>query len=249
MLAQEARYEDALPAFKCAFTLDPQAVWARHNFALCLEKLGRRDEAIIEFKRTLALKPDYGTGWLALGQLYEEAVRTNDAQHCYNAALANPVNQADDLAVMARFCVTRRWFELAVTNYAAAIKLRPSDAGLHMEAARALVALGRHGEAIREYQAAIELNPDQAQLHMQLGVELGRLGKPALAEQEFREVLRLDPDLIEARADLGVALYKQEKFDDALKQFEAVLQRNPEDPTALRHMQLLRNRTPLPAGQ
>ena len=248
LLAQEQKFEDAAAAFKRVFALDPQAVWARQNLALCLEKLGRRDEAMIEFKRALVLKPDYGTGWLALGQLYEEMGRTNDAEQCYNTALTNRVNQADDLATLARFCFSRRWFGLAVTNFAAAIELSPSEPGLRMEAGRALAALGRHDEAARQYLAASELAPDQAQPHMQLGVELGRLGKPAPAEQEFRQVLRLDPDSIEARADLGIALYEQGKLDDALKQFEDVLQRNPKDPTALRYVQQLRNRTPPPAG-
>ena len=249
LLAQEEKYEDAVAAFKHAFALDPQAVWARHNLGLCLEKLGRRDEAVVEFKRALALKPDYGTGWLALGQLYEEMGRTNDAEQCYNTALTNRVNQADDLAALARFCVNRHWFELAVTNFAAAIELCPLDSGLRLEAGGALVALGRHGEAVQQYQAAVELEPDQAQPHMQLGVALGRLRKPALAEKEFREVLRLNPNSIEARADLGIALYEQEKLDDALKQFEDVLQRNPRDATALRYAQQLRNRTSLPAAR
>ncbi len=71
LLAQQKKYEDALTSFKHVFTLDPLAVWARHNLASCLEILGRRDEAVIEFKRALALKPDYGTAWLALGQFYE----------------------------------------------------------------------------------------------------------------------------------------------------------------------------------
>ena len=163
--------------------------------------------------------------------------------------MTNRVNQADDLAALARFCFSRRWFGLAVTNYAAAIELSPSDVGLHMEAGRALVALGRHDDARRQYLAAVELDPDQAQPHMQLAVELGRLRKPALAEQEFRQALRLNPDLIEARADLGIALYEQGKLEDALKQFEDVLQRNPKDATALHYAQRLRNRPPLPAGR
>ena len=249
LLAQEEKYEDAVAAFQHVFALDPQAVWARHNLALCFEKLGRRDAALIEFKRTLALKPDYGTGWLALGQLYEEMGRTNDAEQCYNTALTNRVNQADDLAALARFCLSRRWFGQAVTNYAAAIELSPSDASLRMGAGRALAALDRHEEAVRQYQTAVELDPDQAQPHMQLGVELGRCKKPALAEKEFREVLRINPNIIEARADLGIALYEQGKLDDALKQFEDVLQRNPADATALRYVQLLRNRTSLPADR
>jgi tetratricopeptide (TPR) repeat protein len=249
LLAQEENYEDAAAAFKRVFVLDPQAVWARHNFALCLEKLGRRDEAIVEFKRTLTLKPDYGTGWLALGQLYEEMGRTNDAGKCYAAALNNRVNQADDLATLARFCASRRWLGLAVTNFAAAIELSPSDPGLRMEAGRALAAFGRHDQAAQDYQAAVELEPDQAQPHMQLGVELGRLGQPAPAEEEFRKTLQLDPNLIEARVDLGIALYEQEKFDDARKQFDDVLQRNPEDAIAQRYVRQLRNRLTLPAAR
>jgi len=249
LLAQEEKHEDAAAAFRHLLALDPQAVWGRHNLALCLEKLGRRDEAVAEFKRALALKPDYGTAWVALGQLYEKMGRTDDAEQCWAAALTNRVNQADDLATLARFCLGHRWFGLAVTNFAAAIEISPSDPGLRMEAGRALSAFGRHDEAARQYQSAAELEPGQAQPHMQLGVELGRLGKPALAEQEFRQTLRLDPDFIEARVDLGIALYKQEKLDDALKQFEDVLQRNPEDATALHYAQLLRNRMPLPAAR
>jgi tetratricopeptide (TPR) repeat protein len=249
LLAQEEKYEEAAAAFRQVSALNPKAVWGSHNLALCLEKLGRSDEAIAEFKRALALKPDYGTAWLALGQLYEKMGRTNAAEQCYNTALTNRINQADDLAALARFCFSRRWFGLAVTNFSAAIELSPSDPGLRMEAGRALAASGRHGDAARQYLTAVELAPDQAQPHMQLAVELGRLNQPALAEQEFRQVLRLDPNSIQARADLGVALYEQKKFDDALEQFEDVLQRSPEDATARRYAQQLRNRTSVPTAR
>ncbi len=243
LLAQEKKYEEAAAVFQHVYALDPMAVWARDNRATCLELLGRRDEAVIEFKRALALKPDYGTGWLALGQLYEEMGRTNDAAQCFNQALTNRVNQMEDLAHLARFCASRHWFELAVTNFAAAIALSPSDPSLRMDAGGALTALGRHDEAVQQYLAAVELAPEQVQAHMHLGVALGRLKQPAPAEHEFRQVLRLDPNSIQARVNLGIALYEQEKLDDARKQFEDVLQRNPNDATALRYAPLLRNRT------
>ncbi len=245
LLAQEKKYEDAIAAFKRVNVFYSRADWAGYNLASCLEKLGRRDEAVAELKRVLALNPDYGTGWLALGQLYEQTGRTNDAEQCYNTALTNRVNQVDDLARLARFCASRRWLGLAVTNYAAAIELNPSDPGLRMEAGRVLVVLGRHDEAAQQYQAATELVPEQPQPHMQLGFELGRLGRLAQAEKEFRQVLRLDPNSIDARVALGVALYDQEKFDEAHEQFEDVLQRDLTDATALHFAQLLRNRTPL----
>jgi tetratricopeptide (TPR) repeat protein len=249
LLAQEKRYEDATAPFRQAFALNPQDVSARHNLALCLERLGRRDEAVVELKRALAVKPSYGRAWLVLGQLYERTGRTNDAEQCFSAALTNRNNQPDDLAELARFCASRRRFDLAVTNFAAAIVLSPSDPGLRMEAGQALAAHGRHDEAARQYQRAAELAPDQAGPHMLLGFEQGQLGQFALAEQEFRQALQLNPNFIEARVDLGIALYKQEKLDDALVQFEDALQRNPKDTTARHYAELLRNRTPVPAGR
>lgn len=249
VLAQQEKYEDAAAAFERVFELDPEAVWARHNFALCLEKLGRRDQAIAEFKYTLKMRPRYGTGWLALGQLYEETGLTNDAERCYDMALNNRVNQPDDLAALARFCMSRRWFGLAATNFAAAIELSPSDPSLRVGAGRALVALGRHNEAVQQYLAAVELDPDQPQSHMQLGIEFGRLRKPAMAEKEFREALKLNPNLMDARLNLGIALYEQDKPDEAAEQFNYVLERNPHDATALRYTKQLRDGKALPAGR
>ena len=246
LLAQEKKYDDAIAAFKRVNPFYSRADWAGHNLALCLEKLGRHDEAIAELKRVLALKPDYGPSWLALGQLYEEVGRTNAAEQCYNKALTNRVNQLDDLVRLARFCASRRWFGPAVTNYSAAVELSPSNPILRMEAGRALAEFGRRDEAAQQYMAAADLAPDQVGPHMQLGLELGRLGKPALAEPEFRQVLRLAPDSIQARLDLGVALYVQQKLADSLKEFENVLLRDPSNATALHYAQLLKNRTSPP---
>ncbi len=241
-LAQEEKFADATEAFQRVFALDPQAVWGRHNLALCLEKLGRPDEAVTQFKRALAIEPKFGTSWLALGQLYEDMHRNDEAAGCFRKALANPVNTADDLAMLARFCLNRHWFEAAATNFAEAVALSPSDPGLLMEAGRSLVALGRHSEAAQRYAEAIQLEPGQAQPHLQLGVELGRLGRPAAAEQEFREALQRAPDLVEARLNLGIALYKQDKLDEALNELEPVAARSPTNTVARHYLDLLHKR-------
>jgi tetratricopeptide (TPR) repeat protein len=241
-LAQEEKFADAAGAFQRVFVLDPEAVWGRHNLALCLEKLGRRDEAVAQFKRALAIKPQFGTSWLALGQLYDDMGRHDEAAQCFRAALTNRLNRADHLAMLARFCVSRNWFDAAATNFADALALSPFDPGLLMEAGRALSALGRHDQAAQRYAEAVQIEPDQAPPHLQLGVELGRLQEPAAAEQEFRQALRLMPDLLEARLNLGIALCEQNKLDEALQQFNEVLQRNPADSLALRYAQLLREK-------
>lgn len=246
LLAQEKKYDDAIAAFKQVNPFYSRADWAGHNMALCLDKLGRRDEAITELKHVLSLKPDYSPSWLALGQLYEQTGRTNDAQECFTAALTNRPSQLDDLVRLARFSASRRWFGYAVTNYTAAVEMNPSDPLLRMEAGRAFAEFGRGDEAIQQFAEASKLAPEQIAPHMQMGFELDRLGKPAQAEQEFRQALKLDANSVDAHSALGVCLYEQKKFDDALRQFNDIIAQNPNNPTALHYLQLLRDRTSPP---
>jgi tetratricopeptide (TPR) repeat protein len=243
-LAQQQKYEEASIAFRQVFQLNSQDVWARQNFALCLQKLGRKDEAIREFKRALATKPRFGLAWLGLGQLYEEMGKTNEAAACYQSALANPVHRAGELTTLARFCQSRKWSEAAATNYLEAIKLSPSDANLRVEAGQTLAELGRHVEAGQCFAEACRLSPGWGQAHFLCGLEFGRIGKPGDAEREFREATRLMPDLVEARLNLGIALYQQQKFKAAMDAFQETLQSDPANATALKYLAVLRDRPP-----
>jgi tetratricopeptide (TPR) repeat protein len=238
-LAKEQKYEEAAAAFGRVFELDPEDVWGRQNLAICWQKLGRRDEAIREFKQALEIKPRFGLAWLGLGQVYEEQGRKTDAEECYRLALLNRIHRADELTTLARFCQSRGWFDAAVTNYIDAISLNPSDFRLRLEMGQALSALGRHGQAAQAFGEATRLAPDQGQIHYLRGFELGRLGKPADAEQEFRAAAQLMPEVIEARLNLGIALYQQQKREEALATFEEVLQRSPTNALAQKYVRAL----------
>lgn len=242
-LAQQQKYEQASSAFREVFRLNFEDVWARQNFAICLQKLGRKEEAIGAFKQALAIKPRFGLGWLGLGQLYEKMGKTNEAAGCYQKALANPIHRADELTTLARFCQSRKWFAAAGTNYLEAIKLSPSDANLRVEAGQLLATSGRHAEAAECFAEACQLSPNWGEAHFLCGLEFGRLGKPGNAELEFRDAMRLMPDLVEIRLNLGIALYQQQKFQAALEAFQATLQRDPANATALKYLAALRDRS------
>jgi tetratricopeptide (TPR) repeat protein len=240
ILAKRQKFEDAAAAFRRAFQLDPEDVWALQNLALSLVNLGRRDEAIHEYRRALAIKPRFGLAWLGLGQVLESMGRKAEAEDCYRKMLANRIHRAPELATLARFCQSRGWFEAAATNFDDAIKLSPSDAMLYVEAGQSFAALGRHAEAEQHYAEAAKISPDLMQAHFLYGLELGREGKPADAAEQFREAVRIMPGLAEARLNLGMALVKEGNYSDALAQFEEVLQQNPTNALALQYAQALR---------
>lgn len=246
ILVQQKEFEQAAAAFQAEFSLDPQDVSALQNLAMCRVKESRLDDALREYRRALAIKPRFGPAWLGLGQALESLGRKSEAQDCYQKALSNRIHRASDLAMLARFCTSRGWFEAAVTNYIDALKLGPPDPALNYEAGQDLSALGRHGEAARFYATAAALSPDWAQAQFQWGLELGLSGHPREASARFQEAVRLMPDLLEARLNLGVALLNEKNYPAALEQFEQVLQRSPTNGIAAHYVEALRQRISKP---
>ena len=240
-LAQQREYENAADAFRKVFALDPEDVWGRQNLAICLQKMGQRDEAIREFQHALKIKPRFGLAWLGLGQVYEEMGQTNQAGTCFQKALANPIHRADELTTLARFCQSRKWFAAAATNYAEAIELSPADPNLRLAAGEVLSDLNRHAEAAEQFKQATQLSPNLGQAYFLCGLELGRLGKPDDAETEFREAARLMPGVAQAQLNLGIALYQQQKYEEARAAFQSALQIDPANALALKYNNLLQS--------
>jgi tetratricopeptide (TPR) repeat protein len=242
VLAKQQKYEEAATAFRRAFQLNPEEVWALQNLAQSLNDLGRRDEAIREYQHALSLKPRFGPAWLGLGQIYEKMGRKAEAEDCYRKALVNRINRAAELKSLARFCESRGWTEAAATNYEDAIKLDPPDAGLYLSAGQNLAALGRHAEAEQHYSEAARLSPDSIQAHFLYGMELGRDGKASDAVTQFREAVRIMPNMPEARLNLGISLVDAGNYPEALLEFKKVLELDPTNAMALQYTQALRRK-------
>jgi Tfp pilus assembly protein PilF len=51
---------------------DAQSAAAHHKKGMALKTQGKDDEAIAEFEAALALDPDIGMAWAALGHLYKK---------------------------------------------------------------------------------------------------------------------------------------------------------------------------------
>ena len=243
-LAKQQKYEDAVVAFRRAFKLNPQDVWALQYLAQSLKDVGQRDEAIQEYRHAVAIKPRFGPAWLGLGRVLEEMGRKTEAEDCYRKAMMkeNRIELAPELELLARFCLSRGWYDVAADNYEAAIKLSPSDGALYLEAGQNFETLGRHAEAKQCYAESAKLVPDSIRAHFLYGVELGRDDRLADAAAQFREAIRIRPDMPEARINLGIALSKEGIYPEALEQFDKVLAQNPTNAIALQYAEALRQK-------
>ena len=83
------RAADALPHAEALVSRFPTDPFAHSTFGLVLNALGRSDQAIKAFRRTVSLAPQHGISWLNLGQLYLAAGRAGDAVPCFEKAVAH----------------------------------------------------------------------------------------------------------------------------------------------------------------
>ena len=117
----------------------------------------------------------------------------------------------------------------AMSQYAEAIRLKPSYAEAHNNLANALDKKGQLDERINHYEEAIRLKPDYAEAHYNLANILRQKGRIDEAINHYEEAIRRKPDDAEARNNFGAALDAKGRSDEAIRQYEEAIRLKPGD--------------------
>lgn len=193
---QTAVWQDSETLWRQAIHCMEKNYWAHYNLGMALADGGRTGEAVAEYERATAAKPDFAEARYSRALLLARQGRLQEAIAEYRA-VAQLVEDASD-----------PHFRLAE-----ALALQGDFAGANRHAAKANIlfarALTQKGEperAIRHYREAMRIAPDSADAHYDCGELLLRLGRYAEAAAEFRNVLELNPRRDDARQNLEGAL-------------------------------------------
>ena len=124
-------------------------------------------------------------------------------------------------------------FAEAVTEYMAALRIKPDDAEAHYNIGNAMVSQGKIPEAMAEYTAALQIRPDFAEAHSNLGAALAHQRKIPEAMAEYTAALRIKPDYPDAHYNLGVAMASQGRIPEAVAEYRKTLYLRPDWPPAL----------------
>ena len=81
--------------------------------------------------------------------------------------------------------------EDAITDYDAALRLKPDLAEAYINRGIAKAALNRHGDAIADYDQAIRSTPDYAEAYCKRGTAKAALGLNDEALEDFETALKL----------------------------------------------------------
>jgi Flp pilus assembly protein TadD len=170
-------WKDGLTLFTHAIDVTENNFVAHDNLGVELDRLGRYDAAISEYRETLRIKPGDPHGERNLSQ----------------ALLARGERQFESQS-----------FDAALASLREGLAYQPANSAALAYAGLILAQKNQLAEALRDLRAAIAADPSNARAYMGLGVALARSGALAAAVDALEKSVSLDPRSVEAQFDLGV---------------------------------------------
>ena len=150
-LARLGRYAEAVAIYDAMLRDDPAQPELHYNRAVALYKSGARGPAEQAFLRAGVLRPRWSTPPLALGQLYSDARRYADAEHCFRVAASLAPELAAAHANLGVTLMRLARTAEALPPLRRARELSPADEGIWLLLRNALIGCGREQEALEDF--------------------------------------------------------------------------------------------------
>ncbi|MFK8028925.1 MAG: tetratricopeptide repeat protein [Gammaproteobacteria bacterium] len=112
-----------------------------------------------------------------------------------------------------------RNFEQAMTDFATAADIAPSDYDARLAYGRSLEIVGQIEEAERQYHAALELRPQSAVAHYFLGSLYERQRQDEQSLEHYAMAVEVDPDYIPPVLALAHAYFRKQEYAQALEHY------------------------------
>jgi eukaryotic-like serine/threonine-protein kinase len=223
-------------------TKSVEAFEAYSRGVLNLRSAGREaiDRAIALFERAVALDPDYGVAWSALGGAYNlkgqflgfSELQHKAIEHLRRAIALKPALVGAHVWLGSSLLYIGQ-VEQGIEALRNAESLDPDDADVHQALARAYwMWRAQVPEAIAELRRSIALNPEAGYSHLQLSFLEALSGHLDEAETAAREAIELQERamsgtegllIVGAHARLGYVQYLRRNYDAALVEYRREL--------------------------
>jgi tetratricopeptide (TPR) repeat protein len=239
ILIQKHDNAAAEPLLQKAVTREPANFEAWYDLGYVENSLGKVEESIAAYRKSVAAKPDVFESNLNLGLQLAKTGRPEAEQFLRAATQLKPTSQVAEGQYRAwlslgHVIVTSRPDE-AVATFRKAADLQPKEAEPHLAAGRILEQQKRYKDAEEEYKKALTLDPASDALTGLANAYMQERSFPE-AEEYLRKVVQLHPEGAAAHIQLGRVLAAQGKNDGAVAELQAGLGIAPGDISAQRDL-------------
>ena len=209
--------------------IKPDLFDALRLLAIANARLGKAGEALANYDRAVAARPDHVGVLSARGSILHELERYEDALVSFERALALDPDHVETLVNRGRTLRRLKRFEEALASYDRALAIRPDIAEALSNRGNTLHDLKRFDEALASYDRALAVRPNYAGVFFNRGNTLRALKRDQEAVSSYDRALSLRPDYGEALFNRGNALQKLKRFEEAIESYDRVLTLRPDD--------------------
>jgi tetratricopeptide (TPR) repeat protein len=239
-----AATENQLHYWQNAETLSRRAIavtknnFVAHNaLGSALLEQGRADEAIGEFRETLAIEPRFADAHCNLGNALLQKGRIDEALVQYRAAIESKPDHLLAHYNLGTLLLQQGSSGGAIAEFQKALEIQPGYTLAHLNLGNALLQQNRANEAIGHYREVLKLQPDSADAHNNLGSALLRVGHVSEAVTQFQSALAIQPTHANAHNNLGDVFLHDGRREDAIFHYRKVLETQPDDPDARKNLE------------
>lgn len=238
-------YTGAETTLKKVAAADPQNYRAWFDLGFVYNALGRKEDSISAYRKSLAAKPDLFESNLNLGLMLAHDGRPEAAQFLRAATKLTPTDHVEEGRERAYLSLAHVLEaskpQEALEAYRQAATLQPKDPEPHIAAGLLLERQNDLPEAEKEYQQVVALDPQSAEALTALANIYMRGKRLPEAENVLRKLATQRPEDAGVHLQLGRVLAATNKTDDAIAELQTGLKLTPGDKEAQRDLAELLN--------
>jgi len=232
-LIQKQNLADAEPLLRKLVEKDPQNYVGWFDLGFVENGLGKTEDSIAAYRKSVDAKPDVFESNLNLGLQLAKAKNPEAEKFLRAATQLKPTSEVAEGQA-------RAWLSLAhvlekstpdnaIAAYARAAALQPNNIEPHLAAGLLLENQNNFADAEREYKQAQQIDPASTDAAVGLANIYMRGRRFLDAGAELRKVLAAHPDQAAARIQLGRVLAAEGKYDEAIAQLQEGSKQAPND--------------------
>ena len=225
---QSRMYADMETLWRTTIDRNPDCWLAQNDLGAILYEKGQVDQAIILFRRSLAVRPDNAEAQNNLGAALDKKGQLNEAILQFQKAVVIRPDFAEAHRNLGNALLRKGQVDEAILQFQEAVTLRPDFAKARHNLANTLLQKGQVDKALIQFQKLLAIQPELAEAHNNLGYCLLQKGRMDEAVAHLQKALEIQPDYAQAHYNLGNALLQKGRVDEALIQFQKLLAIQPE---------------------
>jgi tetratricopeptide (TPR) repeat protein len=147
---------------------EPESATAHENFGIALYKLGKINDAISHYRKSLAINPNLVSAHSNLGVAYRANNMLDQSIDEFKKALALNPNYIDALYNLGQIYMMKGWAALSIQEFTHIVKLNPNIDYAHYDLGIAYRYVGMLDKAVEHFDSAVKLNPSNKAYHQDL---------------------------------------------------------------------------------